>query len=54
MLFRSVVSYEVPTFRLPWIGGFAGSVVTATGRHSEVVDPYRSGLATDGDTRCRG
>jgi hypothetical protein len=40
-----VVTYEVPTFQLPWIGGFGGSVVTATGRHSEVVDPYRDGLA---------
>lgn len=50
-----VVRYDVPTFRLPWIGGFAGSVVTATGRHSEVVDPYRDGLATgEGTTRCRG
>ncbi len=39
-----VVTYDVPTFRLPWIGGFAGSVITATGRHSEVVDPYRQGL----------
>ncbi|CAN5725595.1 hypothetical protein BH20ACT1_BH20ACT1_04930 [soil metagenome] len=40
-----VVTYEVPTFRLPWIGGFGGSVITATGRHTEVVDPYREGLA---------
>ncbi len=39
-----VVTYDVPTFRLPWIGGFAGSVITATGRHSEMVDPYRQGL----------
>ncbi len=39
-----VVTYDVPTFRLPWIGGFGGSVITATGRHSEVVDPYRQGL----------
>ena len=50
-----VVSYDVPTFRLPWIGGFGGSVITATGRHSEVVDPYRDGLATTkGSSRCRG
>ena len=50
-----VVSYDVPTFRLPWIGGFGGSVITATGRHSEVVDPYREGLATSEDVeRCRG
>ncbi len=50
-----VVSYDVPTFRLPWIGGFGGSVITATGRHSEVVDPYRDGLATTEDPKpCRG
>ncbi len=49
-----VVSYDVPTFRLPWIGGFGGSVITTTGRHSEVVDPYRDGLATtEGTGRCR-
>ncbi len=39
-----VVTYDVPTFQLPWIGGFGGSVITAAGRHSEVVDPYRDGL----------
>ena len=51
-----VVSYDVPTFRLPWIGGFGGSVITATGRHSEVVDPYRDGLAVPVDPvpDCRG
>jgi hypothetical protein len=36
--------YPVPTISLPWIGGIGGSVITARGRHSEVVDPYRSGL----------
>lgn len=40
-----VVTYDVPTFQLPWIDGFGGSVITATGRHSEVVDPFRDGLA---------
>jgi hypothetical protein len=51
-----VVTYEVPTFQLPWIGGFGGSVITATGRHSEVVDPYRDGLAVPDDpvANCRG
>ena len=51
-----VVTYDVPTFRLPWIGGFGGSVVTATGRHSEVVDPYREGLAVvpGAAAVCRG
>lgn len=51
-----VVTYEVPTFRLPWIGGFGGSVITATGRHSEVVDPFRDGLALTSTPvpDCRG
>ncbi len=51
-----VVTYDVPTFRLPWVGGFAGSVVTATGRHSEIVDPYRQGLGEPAGLApdCRG
>lgn len=51
-----VVTYDVPTFRLPWIGGFGGDVITATGRHSEVVDPYRQGLAVAAPPAgaCRG
>ena len=42
------VSYDVPTISLPWIGGLGGSLITATAQHSEVVDPYRSGLPVDG------
>lgn len=38
----ATVSYTVPAIALPWIGGFADT--TVTGRHSEIVDPYRSGL----------
>jgi hypothetical protein len=51
-----VVTYDVPTFALPWIGGFAGSLITATGRHSEVVDPYRQGLEAPSAAvpNCRG
>lgn len=51
-----VVTYDVPTFRLPWIGGLGGGVITATGRHSEVVDPYRQGLAVAAPPAgaCRG
>lgn len=52
-----VVRYDVPTFRLPWVGGFGGSVITARGRHSEVVDPYRDGLPVPPGTPaagCRG
>lgn len=51
-----IVTYDVPTFRLPWIGGFGGSVITATGRHSEIVDPYRDGLSVPSGPApdCRG
>jgi hypothetical protein len=43
------VSYDVPTVQLPWVGGFAGSAVTARASHSEVVDPFRSGLTGEAD-----
>lgn len=36
-------SYRVPAVQVPWVGGF-GAGFTATARHAEVVDPYRSGL----------
>jgi hypothetical protein len=51
-----VVTYDVPTFRLPWVGSFGGRVITATGRHSEVVDPYRQGLSVAAPPAgaCRG
>ena len=39
------VRHDVPTIALPWIGGFGGSVITATAQHSEIVDPYRSWMA---------
>jgi hypothetical protein len=43
------VSHDVATVVLPWVDGW-GSVVTVSARHSEVVDPYRGGLA--GAARC--
>jgi hypothetical protein len=43
------VRHDVPTVVLPFAGGW-GSLVTVTARHSEVVDPYRSGLP--GAARC--
>jgi len=43
-------SYPVPAITLPWIGGF-GHGFTATARHSEVVDPLRSGVPL-GDQAC--
>ena len=44
-------SYPVPAIALPWIGGF-GEAFTASARHSEIVDPFRSGL--DGTATCAG
>jgi hypothetical protein len=38
------VSYPVPLVRVPFLGS-AGAGFTARARHSEIVDPYRSGLA---------
>jgi hypothetical protein len=43
-----VVEYRVPTLTVPLIGAFGSGVITTSGRHTEVVDPYRSGLAVDG------
>lgn len=37
-------SYRIPAIRVPWLGGF-GAGFTATARHTEIVDPYRTGLA---------
>lgn len=36
------VEYDVPFAALPVVGG--GRLFTVVGRHSEIVDPYRSGL----------
>lgn len=41
------VDYPVPLIRLPLLGAH-GRGFTATGRHSEIVDPYRTGLADRG------
>ena len=40
---RFEASYQLPAVRLPFLGGF-GSGFTATARHAEVVDPYRTGV----------
>ena len=42
-------SYPVPAIALPWIGGL-GEMFTASARHSEIVDPFRSGL--EGTASC--
>jgi hypothetical protein len=40
---RFEASYRIPAIQVPWVGGF-GSGFTATARHAEVVDPYRTGV----------
>jgi hypothetical protein len=40
---RFEASYQIPAIKIPWVGGF-GSGFTATARHAEVVDPYRTGV----------
>ena len=40
---RFEASYQIPAVRVPWLGGF-GAGFTATARHAEVVDPYRTGV----------
>ena len=43
-----VVRYRVPTITVPFVGAFGAGFITTTGSHSEIVDPYRSGLSLDG------
>jgi hypothetical protein len=45
---RFEASYRIPAIRVPWLGGF-GAGFTATARHAEIVDPYRSGLPASVD-----
>lgn len=44
------IAIEVETVRVPWVGAFGGTVAVV-GAHTEVVDPYRSGVA--GAVDCR-
>lgn len=37
------VTYEVPALTIPWVGGF-GDGIEVTSTHSELVDPFRSGV----------
>jgi hypothetical protein len=48
----AVVTYRVPTLSVPWIGEFGGGLIETTARHSEVVDPYRSGVPSEGAATC--
>ena len=45
------VEVDVPAVGLPFIGGF-GRTFEVAARHSEIVDPYRSGVA--GEVSCGG
>jgi len=40
-----VVRYRVPSLTVPFVGSFGAGFIETSGQHSEVVDPYRSGLA---------
>lgn len=42
------VTYQVPSIGLGWLGGWGGTIAAA-GTHSELVDPFRSGLEVDQD-----
>ncbi len=44
-----VVTYEVATITLPWIGGFGAGAFTTSARHSEVVDPFRDDVPFGAD-----
>jgi len=50
---RYVVSIPVRAFRLPFISA-GPPVFHVTARHTERVDPYRSGVPTGGATPCAG
>lgn len=51
-----VVRYKVPTLTVPFVGSFGGGFIETSGQHSELVDPYRSGLPLGDATTepCRG
>lgn len=42
------VTYDVPTIAVPWIGAFGHGLIRTRARHSEIVDPYKGGLAVEG------
>ena len=45
----ATVDYRVPALTLPWIGGY-GHGFDVVAAHSEIIDPYRAGLA--GTAEC--
>lgn len=44
------IDYRVTGIRAPWIGTFGSGAIDVTGRHTEVVDPFRSGLDGEADS----
>jgi hypothetical protein len=46
---RVEVTYRVPTIQVPLLGGFGDAGIEVRGTHTEVVDPFRSGLAGEAD-----
>lgn len=52
-LVRYVVSIPVPAFRLPFLSA-GPPVFHVTARHTERVDPYRSGVPSGGAAPCAG
>lgn len=46
---RVTVEYDVPVLVIPFLGGF-GELSPVSATHTELVDPFRSGLP--GATRC--
>ncbi|MGD9793976.1 MAG: hypothetical protein AB7V43_10880 [Acidimicrobiia bacterium] len=47
-----VVRASVPRLTVPLLGGVGAT--TVTGRHSELVDPWRSSASLDGEAACDG
>ncbi len=43
------VAYEVPALSLPFIGGYGRAPFRVRSTHSELVDPFRSGLSGSAD-----
>jgi hypothetical protein len=46
---RITVEYDVPALVIPFLGGF-GDLPPVSASHTELVDPFRSGLT--GEARC--
>ncbi len=46
--FVVIVTSHVKPIRMPWLGAWGD--ITVVARHSEIVDPYRSGL--EGEAQC--